>query len=35
MASDRTCSTSADGLASNHDYMTLLSVKGMIPCLSN
>ncbi|TVU33509.1 hypothetical protein EJB05_25332 [Eragrostis curvula] len=28
MASDRTCSTSADGLASNHDYMTSLSVKA-------
>ncbi|KAK3155942.1 hypothetical protein QOZ80_2AG0100770 [Eleusine coracana subsp. coracana] len=28
MDSDRTCSTSADGLASNHDYMTLLSVKA-------
>jgi hypothetical protein len=35
MASDRTCSTSNDDLASNHDYMTLLSVKGMIHCLSN
>lgn len=28
MASDRTCSTSADDLASNHDYMTSLSVKA-------
>ncbi|WVZ77991.1 hypothetical protein U9M48_025775 [Paspalum notatum var. saurae] len=28
MASDRTCSTSADDLASNHDYMALLSVKA-------
>ncbi|XP_062224156.1 uncharacterized protein LOC133922724 [Phragmites australis] len=28
MASDRTCSTSSDDLASNHDYMTLLSVKA-------
>ncbi|RCV05618.1 hypothetical protein SETIT_1G097200v2 [Setaria italica] len=27
-SSDRTCSTSADDLASNHDYMTLLSVKA-------
>jgi hypothetical protein len=35
MASHRTCSTSADGLASNHDYMTSLSVKGMIHCLLN
>jgi hypothetical protein len=31
MSSDRTCSTSADDHASNHDYMTLLSVKGMLP----
>ncbi|KAL6629201.1 hypothetical protein ACP70R_028966 [Stipagrostis hirtigluma subsp. patula] len=28
MASDRTCSTSADDLASNHDYMTSLSLKA-------
>ncbi|KAF0925016.1 hypothetical protein E2562_015333 [Oryza meyeriana var. granulata] len=28
MASDRTCSTSADDVAYNHDYMTLLSVKA-------
>uniref|UniRef100_A0A0D9YLV6 Uncharacterized protein n=1 Tax=Oryza glumipatula TaxID=40148 RepID=A0A0D9YLV6_9ORYZ len=28
MASDRTCSTSADDFASNHDYMTVLSVKA-------
>jgi len=28
MSPDRTCSTSADDLASNHDYMTLLSVKA-------
>jgi hypothetical protein len=28
MTSDRTYSTTHDGLASNHDYMTLLSVKG-------
>ncbi|OEL35606.1 hypothetical protein BAE44_0003377 [Dichanthelium oligosanthes] len=28
MDSDRTCSTSADDPASNHDYMTLLSVKA-------
>uniref|UniRef100_A0A0D9VBU4 Uncharacterized protein n=1 Tax=Leersia perrieri TaxID=77586 RepID=A0A0D9VBU4_9ORYZ len=28
MASDRTCSTSADDVASNHDYMTLLSLKA-------
>ena len=35
MSSDRTCSTSADDLASNHDYMTLLSVKGMLPWLFN
>lgn len=35
MSSDRTCSTSADDLASSHDYMTVLSVKGMLPCLFN
>ncbi|RLM78176.1 uncharacterized protein C2845_PM12G01790 [Panicum miliaceum] len=29
MSSDRTCSTSADDHASNHDYMTLLSVKAL------
>ncbi|KAL5200792.1 hypothetical protein ABZP36_021995 [Zizania latifolia] len=28
MASERTCSTSADDVVSNHDYMTLLSVKA-------
>ncbi|XP_006648285.1 uncharacterized protein LOC102721051 [Oryza brachyantha] len=28
MVSDRTCSTSADDVASNNDYMTLLSVKA-------
>ncbi|CAN6237093.1 unnamed protein product [Urochloa humidicola] len=28
MSSDRTCSTSADDLGSNHDYMTVLSVKA-------
>nr|CAB3448764.1 unnamed protein product [Digitaria exilis] len=28
VSSDRTCSTSADDLASNHDYMTVLSVKA-------
>ncbi|CAD6251979.1 unnamed protein product [Miscanthus lutarioriparius] len=28
MFSDRTCSTSADDPASNHDYMTVLSVKA-------
>ncbi|KAG8076726.1 hypothetical protein GUJ93_ZPchr0006g44114 [Zizania palustris] len=28
MASERTCSTSADNVVSNHDYMTLLSVKA-------
>ena len=35
MSSDRTCSTSADDHASNHDYMTSLSVKGMLPWLFN
>uniref|UniRef100_A0A804NRL2 Uncharacterized protein n=1 Tax=Zea mays TaxID=4577 RepID=A0A804NRL2_MAIZE len=35
MSSDRACSTSADDPATNHDYMTVLSLKGILPCLFN
>jgi hypothetical protein len=35
MSLDRACNTSADDPTTNHDYMIVLSVKGILPCLFN
>ena len=35
MASDGTCSMLADDLESKHDYMPMLSIKGMLDCLAH